>query len=95
VDEIIGGWRKLYNEELHNLYSSPNIISMIKSKEMIWAKHVARMGAKSRAHSVLVTNPRKQETTRKSKYRYEDTWSSIKLWEYLEWLSNCWLRKKG
>jgi hypothetical protein len=38
------GWRKLHNEELHNLYSSPSIIRMIKSRRMRWAGHVARMG---------------------------------------------------
>jgi hypothetical protein len=43
-DEIIGGWRKLHNEELHNLYDSPSIIRMIKSRRVIWAGHVARMG---------------------------------------------------
>jgi hypothetical protein len=45
-DEIIGGWRKLYNEELHNLHSSPNtsIVRMIKSRMIIWAGHVVRMG---------------------------------------------------
>jgi hypothetical protein len=42
-DEIIGGWRKLHNEELRNLYSSPNIIRMIKSR-MRWAGYLARMG---------------------------------------------------
>jgi hypothetical protein len=45
-DEIVGGWRKLHNEELHNLYSSPDIIRMIKSMRMRWAGHVARMGRK-------------------------------------------------
>jgi hypothetical protein len=44
--EVTGDWRKLHNEELHNLYSSPNIIRMIKSRRMRWAGHVARMGAK-------------------------------------------------
>jgi hypothetical protein len=39
---MTGGWRKLHNEELHNLYSSPNIIRMVKSKKMKWAGHVAR-----------------------------------------------------
>jgi hypothetical protein len=43
-DEVIGGWRKLHNEELHNLYSSPSIISMIKPRRMRWAGQVARMG---------------------------------------------------
>jgi hypothetical protein len=43
-DEVTGGCRKLHNEELHNLYSSPNIIRMIKSGRMRWAGHVVRMG---------------------------------------------------
>jgi hypothetical protein len=42
-DEVTGGWRKLHNEELHNLYSSQSIIRMIKSRKMRWAGHVARM----------------------------------------------------
>jgi hypothetical protein len=42
-----GGWRKLYNEDLHNLYSSPNIIRMIKSRMMRWAEHVAHMNQDS------------------------------------------------
>jgi hypothetical protein len=40
-DEVMGGWRKLHNEELHNSYSSPNIIGMYKSRRMRWAGHVA------------------------------------------------------
>jgi hypothetical protein len=43
-DEVTGDWTKLHNEELHKLYSSPNIIRMIKSRRMRWAGHVARMG---------------------------------------------------
>jgi hypothetical protein len=43
-DEITGQWRKLHNEKLHNLYSSPDIIRQIKSRRMRWAGHVARMG---------------------------------------------------
>jgi hypothetical protein len=43
-DEVTGGWRKLHNEELHNLYSSPDIIRMIKSRRVRLAGHVARMG---------------------------------------------------
>jgi hypothetical protein len=43
-DEVTGSWRKLHNEELHNLYSSPSIIRIIKCRRMRWAGHVARMG---------------------------------------------------
>jgi hypothetical protein len=43
-DDVMGDWRKLHNDELHNLYSSPNIIRMIKSRRMRWSGHVARMG---------------------------------------------------
>jgi hypothetical protein len=43
-DEVTGGWRKLYNEELHELFFSPNIVMMIKSRKMRWAEHVACMG---------------------------------------------------
>jgi hypothetical protein len=43
-DDVIGGWRKLHNEELYNLNSSPTIIRIIKSRRRIWARHVARMG---------------------------------------------------
>jgi hypothetical protein len=45
-DEETGSWRKLHNEELHNLYSLPNIIRIIKSRRMRWTGHVARMGEK-------------------------------------------------
>jgi hypothetical protein len=51
--EATGDWRKLWNEELNNLYSSPNKIRMIKSKRMLWARHVARMGEKR----ILVGKP--------------------------------------
>jgi hypothetical protein len=43
-DEVTGGWRKLYSEELHNLCSSPDIIRQVESRRMRWAGHVARMG---------------------------------------------------
>jgi hypothetical protein len=45
-DGVKGGWRKLHNEELHNLYPSPSIIRIIKSRRMRWAGHVARTGEK-------------------------------------------------
>jgi hypothetical protein len=53
-NEVTGDWRKLHNEELHNLYSSPNIIRMIKSRRMRWAGHIARMGETRIAYRILV-----------------------------------------
>jgi hypothetical protein len=56
-DGVAGGWRKLHNKELHNLYSSPSIIRIIKSRRMRWAGHVARMGEKRNMYMLLVGNP--------------------------------------
>jgi hypothetical protein len=56
-DEVTGEWRKLHNKELHDLYSSPNIIGIIKSRRMRWAGHVARMGEKRNAYRLLVGKP--------------------------------------
>jgi hypothetical protein len=56
-DEVTGDSRKLHIEELHNLYSSPNIIRMIKARRMRWAEHVARMWAKRNAYRIFVGKP--------------------------------------
>jgi hypothetical protein len=56
-DEVTGEWRRLHNEELHDLYSSPNIIRVTKSRRMRWAEHVARMGGKRGAYRILVGRP--------------------------------------
>jgi hypothetical protein len=53
-DEVIECWRKLNNEELHNLYFLPNIIRIIKSRRMRLAGHVAQMGPKMNAYKILV-----------------------------------------
>ena len=55
--EVTGGWRKLHNEELNDLYSSPNIIRMIKSRRMRCTGHVARMGASIGVYRDLVGKP--------------------------------------
>jgi hypothetical protein len=56
-DEVTGEWRRVRDEELSNLYSSPNIVRMIKSRRMRWAGHVARMGEERGAYRVLVGKP--------------------------------------
>jgi hypothetical protein len=53
-DHVTGDWRKLHNEELHNLYSSPNIIRTITSREMRWTGYVSQMGEKRIAYKILV-----------------------------------------
>jgi hypothetical protein len=54
---VTGGWRKLHNEKLHNLYSSPSIIGIIKSRRMRWVGHMARMGEKRNVYRLLVGKP--------------------------------------
>jgi hypothetical protein len=56
-DEVTAGWRKLHNEELHGLCSSPSIVRVIKARRMRWVGHVARMGEVSGAYNILVGRP--------------------------------------
>jgi hypothetical protein len=56
-DEVTGEWRQLHNEELHDLYSSPSIIRIIKFRRMRWAGHVARMAEKRNVYRLLVGKP--------------------------------------
>jgi hypothetical protein len=65
-DEVMGGWIKLHNEELHKLNSSSNIIRMIKSRSMRWVGHVALMGEKG-THIDFGGKARRKETTRNTK----------------------------
>jgi hypothetical protein len=57
-DEVTGEWRKLHSRELHNLYSSPDIIRQIKSRRMRWAGHVACMGEGRNVYRVLTESPK-------------------------------------
>ena len=56
-DEVTGEWRRLHNEELNDLYSSPNIVRVIKWRRLRWAGHVARMGEERGVYRVLVGKP--------------------------------------
>jgi hypothetical protein len=71
-DEVIRGWRKLQNEELHNLYSSLSIIRMIKSRRMRWAGYVARMEEKMNAFRILVGKPERKRPQGRPRGRWED-----------------------
>jgi hypothetical protein len=71
-DEVTGGWRKLHNEELHKLYSSPNIIIMIKSRRMRWAGHVARMGKKRNEYRILVRKLERKKPRGRPRCRWVD-----------------------
>jgi hypothetical protein len=61
-DEITAEWERLHSGELHNLYSSPDIIMQIKSRRMRWAGHVARIGEGRTVHRVLVGKPEEKTT---------------------------------
>jgi hypothetical protein len=71
-DEMTGEWRKLHNEELHNLYSSPNIIRIIKARKMRWAGHVARMGENRNAYRLLVGRPEGRRPLGRPRHRWFD-----------------------
>jgi hypothetical protein len=85
IDELTGGWRKLHNEELHNLYSSPIIIRMIKSRRMRWTGYVARIGTRG----ILVGNPEGKRPLGRPKRRWVD---NIKMdlreigWDGVDWI---------
>jgi hypothetical protein len=71
-DEVIGGWRKLHNEELHDLYSSPSIIRIMKAKRMRWVVHVTRMGEKTNAYRLLMGKPEGKRPLGRPRHRWMD-----------------------
>jgi hypothetical protein len=70
-DEIIEIWRKLRNGELHDLYSSPGIIRMIKPRTMRWAWHIALIG-KDEFYGILLGNPKVRRQLGRPRHRWED-----------------------
>jgi hypothetical protein len=69
---VTGDWRKLHNEELHNLYSPPSLISVVKSRRMRWVEHVARMGEKRNANRILVGKPEGKRPLGRPRRRWVD-----------------------
>jgi hypothetical protein len=71
-DEATGEWRRLHNEELNDLYSSPDIVWVIKSRRMTWVGYVARMGEKRGAYRLLVGRPVGWRRLGRPRRRWED-----------------------
>jgi len=71
-DEVTGELRKLHSERLNDLYCTPNVIRVIKSRSIRWAGHVARMGEMRSAYSVLVKKPEGKRPLGKHRRRWED-----------------------
>jgi hypothetical protein len=71
-DEVTGEWRKLHNEELRDLYSSPSIIRTIKSRRIRWDGHVARMGKKRNAYRLLMGKPEGKRLLGRRRRRWLD-----------------------
>jgi hypothetical protein len=87
--EVAGGWRRLPNEVLHNLYVSPNIITVMKSRKMRWAGHVARMGEMRYLYRILVGKSERNRLLGRPWRRWED---NIRMhvreiwWEVVDWM---------
>ena len=71
-DEVMGEWRRLHNEELNDLYCSPNIVRVIKLRRMRWAGHVARMGVERGVCRVLVGKPEGKRPLGRPRRRWVD-----------------------
>ena len=88
-DEVMGEWRKLHNEELKGLYSSPNILRVIKSRRMRWVGHVARMGEGRGVYRMLVGKSEGKRPLGRPRRRWEDN-NSMDLQEvglgYEDWI---------
>jgi hypothetical protein len=85
-----GSWRKLHNDEIHNLYSSPNVVRVIKSRRVRWAEHVARMGEGRGVYMVYVGRPEGKRLLGRPRRRWED---NIKMDLREKWIDGAnWIR---
>ena len=92
-DGVTGEWRKLNNEELNDLYCSPNIVRIIKSRKMRWAGHVACMEEGRVVHKVLVGKPKGKRPLGRPRHRWEDNIKMIfRKWEGVVGTGWVWLR---
>jgi hypothetical protein len=71
-DEVLGEWKKLHNEELNNLYSSPNIVRVVNSRRIRWAGHVARMGEGIGVYRIMVGKTEGRRPLGRPRRRWED-----------------------
>jgi hypothetical protein len=85
-DEVTGEWRKLHNEELRDLYSSPSIIRIIKSRTMRWAGHVARMGEKRNAYRLFVGKPEGKRPLGRPRLMWVDNIRMDLGWGDVDWI---------
>jgi hypothetical protein len=87
--KVAGGWRRLYNEELHSLYPSPNIIRVVKSRRVRWVGHIARMGEMRNAYKIMVGRPEGKRPIEKPRRRWE---GNIRMdlrgtkWKGMDWI---------
>jgi hypothetical protein len=91
-DEATGGWRKLHNEELRDLYSSPSIIRIINSSRMRWVGHVAQMGEKRNAYTLLVGKPEGKRPLGRRRHMWKDNIKKDLLEDWVVWTGMVWLR---
>jgi hypothetical protein len=80
TDEVTGEWRKLHNGELHNLYSSPDIVRQILPRRVRWAGHVACIGEEKKLYEILVGKPEGKSPLGRRLRRWEDG-IRVDLWE--------------
>jgi hypothetical protein len=92
-DKVTEGWRKLRNKELHSLYSSSDIIRMVKSRRMRWAGHAVHMGQMKNAYKIMVGKSKGKRPLKRPRCRWEDNIKmNIKEIGLRAWIGFMWLR---